>query len=152
MFFFICFLKLFFVLCVFKAFSHSLILFKVKVRVKVMVMVMIRVRVRVKVRVRVRVVRVRAKVRVRVKLGTMYSESGFLPSPSLFQNHVLTGVTLFEVYVSDVIGRRFEKVKTGHIFKTLDADLRIGRRLETGRRSESYIFIHLFDSEILLII
>jgi hypothetical protein len=51
--------------------------------------------------------------RVKVKLGlgsakvecTMY---GLVPSPSLFQNHVLTGVTSFEVYVSDVIGRRFE--------------------------------------------
>ena len=45
--FFICILKLlFFVLCVFKAFSHSLILFRVKVRfrvrVKVRVMVMVR--------------------------------------------------------------------------------------------------------------
>jgi hypothetical protein len=45
--FFICFLKLlFFALCVFKAFSHSLILFRVKVRfrvkVKVRVMVMVR--------------------------------------------------------------------------------------------------------------
>jgi hypothetical protein len=35
----------------------------------------------------------------------MYSESGLVPSPSLFQNHVLTGVTSFEVYVSDIIGR-----------------------------------------------
>jgi hypothetical protein len=40
-----------------------------------------------------------------------------VPSPSLFQNHVLTGVTSFEVYVSDVIGRQFEKVKNGHIFE-----------------------------------
>jgi len=47
----------------------------------------------------------------------MYSESGLGPSPSFFQNHVLTGVTSFEVYVSDVIGRRFEKVKNGHIFE-----------------------------------
>jgi hypothetical protein len=30
---------------------------------------------------------------------------------------VLTGVTSFEVYVSDVIGRRFEKVKNDHIFE-----------------------------------
>ena len=55
--FFICFLKLlFFVLCVFKAFSHSLILFRVKVRfrVRIMAMIWIRVRVRVKVRVRFR--------------------------------------------------------------------------------------------------
>ena len=72
-------------------------------------------------------VRVRFRVKVRVKLGlglgsakvecTMYSESGLGPSPSFFQNHVLTGVTSFEVYVSDVIGRRFEKVKNGHIFE-----------------------------------
>jgi hypothetical protein len=34
---------------------------------------------------------------------TSYSESGLVPSPSLFQNHVLTGMTSFEVYVSDVI-------------------------------------------------
>ena len=100
-FFFYLFLKVFvFVLCVFKAFSHSLILFRFKFR---------------------------AKVRVKVKLGlglgsakvecTMYSESGLVPSPSLFQNHVLTGVASFEVYVSDVIGRRFEKVKNGHIYE-----------------------------------
>ena len=45
-----------FVLCVFKAFSHSLILFGVKVRfrVRIMAMIWIRVRVRVKVRVRFR--------------------------------------------------------------------------------------------------
>ena len=47
----------------------------------------------------------------------MYSESGLVPSPSLFQNHVQMGMTSFEVYVSDVIGRRFEKVKNGHIFE-----------------------------------
>jgi hypothetical protein len=47
----------------------------------------------------------------------MYFESGLVPSPSMFQNHVLMGVTSFEVYVSDVIGRRFEKVKNGHIFE-----------------------------------
>jgi hypothetical protein len=47
----------------------------------------------------------------------MYSESGLVPSPSLFQNHVLTGVMSFEVYISDVIGRRFEKVKNVHIFE-----------------------------------
>jgi uncharacterized membrane protein len=47
----------------------------------------------------------------------MYSESGLVPSSSLFQNHVLTDATSFEEYVSDVIERR----------------------LETGRRSESYI-------------
>jgi len=46
----------------------------------------------------------------------MYSESGLGLSPSLFQNHVLTDVMSFEVYVSDVIGRLFEKVKNGHIF------------------------------------
>ena len=125
-------------MCVFKAFSHSLILFRVKVRFKVMVIVRIRVRVRVKVRVRVRVkvrfrvrVRVRVKVRFRVRvkvklvlgLGStkvecaMYSASGLVPSPSLFQDHVPTSVTSFEVYVNDAIGRRFEKVKNGHIFE-----------------------------------
>ena len=55
--FFICFFKLFFVLCVFKAFSHSLILFRVKVRV------MVRIRARVTVMV---MIKVRAKVRIRV--------------------------------------------------------------------------------------
>ena len=90
------------------------------------------VRLRVKVRVRLRV-RAKVRVRVNVKLGlglgsvkvdcTMYSESGLVPSPSFFQNHVLTGVTSFEVYVSDVIGRRFEKVKNA-IY------LSIGRRFE----------------------
>ena len=49
------------------------------------------------------------RVKVKVKLGlgvvsakvecTIYSESGTVPSPALFQNHVLAGVTLFEVYV-----------------------------------------------------
>ena len=89
-----------------------------------MVQVRFRVRVRFKVRVRVRFrVRVRVKVKFGLGLGsakvecTMYSESGLVPSPSLFQNHVLTGVTSFEVYVSDIIGRRFEKVKNGHIFE-----------------------------------
>jgi len=47
----------------------------------------------------------------------MYSESGIVPSPSLFQNHVITSVPSFEVYVSDVIERRFEKVKNDHIFE-----------------------------------
>jgi hypothetical protein len=32
------------------------------------------------------------------------------------QKHSLTGVTSIEVYVRDVIERRFEKVKNGHIF------------------------------------
>jgi hypothetical protein len=35
----------------------------------------------------------------------------------LLQKHFLTGVTSFEVYVNDVIGRRFEKVKNVHIFE-----------------------------------
>jgi hypothetical protein len=48
---------------------------------------------------------------------TPHLESGLIPSPSLLQKHSLTGVTSFEVYVSDVIGRRFEKVKNGHIFE-----------------------------------
>jgi hypothetical protein len=109
---------LFFVLGVFKAFSHSLILFRVKVRLRVRIMVMVRIRVRANVRVRVR-----AKVKLGLEVGsakvecTMYSESGLVPSPSLFQNQVLAGVTSFEVYVSDVIGRRFGKVKNGHIFE-----------------------------------
>jgi hypothetical protein len=33
----------------------------------------------------------------------------------LLEKHSLTGVTSIEVYVSDVIERRFEKVKNGHI-------------------------------------
>jgi hypothetical protein len=45
----------------------------------------------------------------------MYSESGLVPSQSLFQNHVLTGVTYFGVYINDVI---------------LNVDLRIGHRFE----------------------
>jgi hypothetical protein len=44
-------------------------------------------------------------------------ESGLVPPPSLLQKHSLTGVKSFEVYVSDVIGRRFEKVKTDHVFE-----------------------------------
>ena len=100
-FFFICFLKLlFFVLCVFKAFSHSLILFGVEVRFRVRVKVRIMVRVRIRVRVKVRV-----RVRAKVKLGLgsakveciMYSESGLVPSPSLFQNNVLTSVMSFVI-------------------------------------------------------
>ena len=48
---------------------------------------------------------------------TPHLESGLVPFPSLLQKHSLTGVTSFEVYVSDVIGRRFEKVKNGHVFE-----------------------------------
>jgi hypothetical protein len=98
-------------LCVFKAFSHSLILFRVKLRVR------LRVNVRVSAKVRVR-----AKVKLELGLGSTKEEVQctlnmvLFPSPSLFQNHVLTGVTSFEVYVNGVIGRRFEKVKNGHIF------------------------------------
>ena len=103
---------------------------RVRIRVSFRVMVRVKVRFRVRFRFRVRVrlrVRVRAKARVKVKVGlglwsvkiefTMYSESGLVPSSSLFQNHVLTRVTSLEVYVSDVIGRRFVKVKNGHIFE-----------------------------------
>ena len=98
----------------------------VRVKVRIMVLVMVRVSIRVRVRVRVRVrIKVRVRVRDKVKLGlasakvecTMYSESCLVPSSSLFQSHVLTGVTSFKVFVSDVIGRRFEKVKNGHIFR-----------------------------------
>jgi len=64
----------------------------------------------------------------------------------LLQKHSLTGVTSFEVYVSDVIVRRFEKVKNGHIFENWTPILRIGCRLETGRRSESYIYIYCSTS------
>jgi hypothetical protein len=83
---------------------------------------MVRIRVRVRFRIRAKV-RVGVKVKLGLGLGsanlicTMYSESDLVPSPSLFQNHVLTGVMSFEVYVSDVIGRRFEKAKNGHIFE-----------------------------------
>ena len=59
---------------------------------------------------------------------TPHLESGLIPSPSLLQKHSLTGVTSFEVYVGDITGRRFEKVKNGHIF-------------ETGRRCESCIYL-----------
>ena len=110
-----------------------------RVRVRNMVRVRVKVRVRFRVRVRVRVkiwVWVRLRVRAKVKLGlglgsakvecTMYSESGLVPSPLLFQNHVLTGVTYFGVYIRDVI---------------LNVDLIIGRRFESGRRSESYMHI-----------
>jgi hypothetical protein len=48
-------------LCVFKAFSHSLILFRVKVRFRVRVMVRVMVWVKVRVMAKVRV-RVRVKV------------------------------------------------------------------------------------------
>ena len=102
-FFFICFLKLlFFVLCVFKAFSHSLILFGVEVRFRVKVRIMVRVRIRVRVRFRVKV-RVRVRAKVKLGLGSakveciMYSESGLVPSPSLFQNNVLTSVMSFVI-------------------------------------------------------
>ena len=63
--FFYLFLKVVVLFCFFKAFSHSLILFRVKFRV--------RVRVRVKVRVKVRLrVRVRVKVRVKVRIRDIY--------------------------------------------------------------------------------
>jgi hypothetical protein len=41
-------------------------------------------------------------------------QSNYLPL--LLYRIPLTGVTSIEVYVSDVTGRRFEKVKNGHIF------------------------------------
>jgi len=50
-------------------------------------------------------------------IRTPHLESGIVPSPSLLQKHSLTGVTSIEVYVSEVIGRRFAKVKNGHIFE-----------------------------------
>ena len=70
---------------------------------------------------------------------TPHLESGLVPSPSLLQKHSLTGVTSFEVYVSDVIGRRFEKVKNGHIH------LGIGHRFEdwTSIRDWTSIYIYL---------
>jgi len=36
-------------------------------------------------------------------------ESGLVAFPSLLQKLALTGMTSFEAYVSDVIGRLFEK-------------------------------------------
>ena len=48
---------------------------------------------------------------------TPHLEYGLVPSPSLLQKHSLTGVTSFEVCVSDVIGGRFEKVKNGYIIE-----------------------------------
>jgi hypothetical protein len=78
----------------------------------------------------------------------MYSESGLVPSSSLFQNHVLTVVMSFEVYVSDVIGRRFEKVKNGHIFENwkptwgLDVDLSLTYIL--------YFFLSMYDQKNML--
>jgi len=48
---------------------------------------------------------------------TPHLESGPVPSPSLLQRHSITGVTSFKAYVNDVIGRRFVKVKNGHIFQ-----------------------------------
>ena len=53
-------------------------------------------------------------------------EFGLAASPSLLQKHSLTGVTSFEAYVSDVIERRFEKVRIGCRFEDwmrLDVDL-----------------------------
>ena len=44
-------------------------------------------------------------------------ESDLVASPSLLQKPALMGVTSFEACVSDVIGRRFEKVRNGHRFK-----------------------------------
>ena len=76
-------------------------------------------------------------------------ESGHVAVPSLFQKPSLTGVTSFEADVSVVFGSRFEKVRNSHGFENLknevqmsvisktDRNLRIGRRLEVGRRSES---------------
>jgi hypothetical protein len=87
----------------------------------------------------------------------MYSESGLVPSPSMFQNHVLIGVMSFEVlrqwrnWMSI-----WESEKWSYIWEldadltltgtltltlTLTLDLRNGPWLETGRRSESIIYI-----------
>ena len=51
-------------------------------------------------------------------------------------------MTSFEAYVSDVIERRFENRSEVQMSVTYKSDmyLRIGRRLETGRQSESYTY------------
>jgi hypothetical protein len=57
-------------------------------------------------------------------------ESGLAPSPSLFQKHSLTGVTTFEVYVSDVM-------ETIHPFSPQVASLYqrwLGKRLFSDKR------------------
>ena len=92
---------LFFVLCVFKAFTHSLILFRVKVRVR------FKVRFKVKVRVKVKLGLGSAKVEC-----TMYSESGLVPSPSLFQNHVLMGVTSLDVDLRNKGNNKITELRT----------------------------------------
>ena len=72
---------------------------------------------------------------------TPHLESGLVPFPSLFQSHALTGVMSFEVYLSDVIGRRFERVKNGHIFEnwTPICGLDVDQRLDVDL-SLAYIF------------
>jgi hypothetical protein len=116
-----------------------------------------RVTFRIKVRVRVRA---RVKVRVNVRVRIRYSRSTHK------HNRILSTVTIkyigifviknpssgiwscpFSIIISktfpngcDVIGCQFEKVKNGHIFENWTTILRIGRRLETGHRSESYIY------------
>ena len=63
------FLKFFFFWCVFKAFTYSLILFRVKVRFRVRFRFRLRVKVRIIIRIRVRGrVRFKARLRVRVKI------------------------------------------------------------------------------------
>ena len=90
-------------------------LFRVKVRFRFMVMVRIRVRAKVRVRVRAKVklgLGLRsAKVKVQCTLNLVLS--------LLHHCFKTMGVTSFEIYVCDVIGRRFEKVKNGHIFENL---------------------------------
>ena len=42
-------------------------------------------------------------------------KSGLVASPFLLRKPALTGVTSFEAYVSDVIGRRFEKARNNSL-------------------------------------
>ena len=123
----------------------------VRIRVRFMFRVRVKVRVRVRVKVKVRV-RVRVRVRVKVKLCL-----GLGSAKVEVYNVLWTWSCPFSIIVSkpcpngcDVIWSLrqwrnwtsiWESEKRPYIWE-LDADLRIGRRLETGRRSESYIYTY----------
>jgi hypothetical protein len=84
--------------------------------------------------------------RTRNKHNKIFIYSNYIRNPSsgiwssrispLLQNHALTGVTSLDVYL-----RKWERSQIWE----LDADLRIERRLETVRRSESYIYMADWD-------
>ena len=134
-------LRVFFVaLCVFKAFSHSLILFRVKVglRVRVKVRVMFRVRVSVRVKVKLGLGLGSAKVEVQCTLNLVLSLLHHCFNPCPNGCDVIWSIRQWLNWTSI-----WESEKRTYIWE-LDTDLRIGRWLEIGHQSESYIYMYIY--------